>query len=201
MSTRHSRRSRSRHSRALHAEAAGTHARRRRQRHLLGVRSEPGDLMFRLFVCLVMIAGTAGCAARSRPPSVSSAPAAHTQRPPDDSLAVFMDKVRAKSERARPPANRVQDRRGIRFLARGSARRPRDSANRRQPSHGRRTLRPARHPRPGPRALQHGRRARSNGCGLVGRARAHLARLGISPPCALRCVSRRLLRSRLPDRA
>ena len=64
--------------------------------------------MFRLFVCLVMIAGTAGCATRSRPPSVSSAPAAHTQRPPDDSLAVFMDKVRAKSERARPPANRVK---------------------------------------------------------------------------------------------
>jgi tetratricopeptide (TPR) repeat protein len=64
--------------------------------------------MFRLFVCLVLIAGTAGCAARSRPPSVTSAPAAHTQGPPDDSLAVFMDKVRAKSERARPPANRVK---------------------------------------------------------------------------------------------
>ena len=63
--------------------------------------------MFRLFVCLVMITGTAGCAARSRPPSVSSAPAASPQRPPEDSLAVFMDKVRAKSERARPPVNRV----------------------------------------------------------------------------------------------
>jgi len=64
--------------------------------------------MFRLFVCLVVIAGTVGCAARSLPPSVSSAPAAHPQGPPDDSLTVFMDKVRAKSERARPPANRVK---------------------------------------------------------------------------------------------
>ena len=63
--------------------------------------------MFRLFVCLVVVLGTVGCAARSGPHSVRSAPAAHTQGPPDDSLAVFMDKVRAKSERARPVANRV----------------------------------------------------------------------------------------------
>jgi Tfp pilus assembly protein PilF len=63
--------------------------------------------MFRRLVCLGVIAGTVGCAARSVPDSVSSAPAAHTQGPPDDSLTVFMDKVRAKSERARPPVNRV----------------------------------------------------------------------------------------------
>jgi len=64
--------------------------------------------MLRLFVCLVVITGTVGCATRSQPHSVSSAPAAHPQGPPDDSLTVFMDKVRAKSERARPPANRVK---------------------------------------------------------------------------------------------
>jgi len=63
--------------------------------------------MFRLFVCLVLVAGTVGCATRTAPHSVKSAPAAHTQRPPDDSLTVYMDKVRAKSERARPPVNRV----------------------------------------------------------------------------------------------
>jgi tetratricopeptide (TPR) repeat protein len=63
--------------------------------------------MFRLFVCLVLIAGTVGCAARSRPDSVRSAPAARAQGPPDDSLTVFMDKVRAKAERARPADNRV----------------------------------------------------------------------------------------------
>jgi tetratricopeptide (TPR) repeat protein len=63
--------------------------------------------MFRLFVCLVLIAGTVGCAARSRHDSVRSAPAAHTQGPPDDSLTVFMDKVRAKAERARPADNQV----------------------------------------------------------------------------------------------
>jgi len=63
--------------------------------------------MFRLFVCLVLVSGVVGCATRSAPPSVRSAPAAHTQGPPDDSLAVYMDKVRAKSERARPAANQV----------------------------------------------------------------------------------------------
>jgi Flp pilus assembly protein TadD len=63
--------------------------------------------MFRLFVCLALVMGTVGCATRSVSRSVRSAPAAHTQGPPDDSLAVFMDKVRAKSERARPPLNRV----------------------------------------------------------------------------------------------
>ena len=63
--------------------------------------------MFRLFVCLVLIGGTVGCAARSRPASLRSAPAAHTQGPPGDSLTVFMDKVRAKAERARPADNRV----------------------------------------------------------------------------------------------
>jgi Flp pilus assembly protein TadD len=63
--------------------------------------------MFRLFVCLALVAATLGCATRSGPRSVKSAPAASTQRPPDDSLAVYMDKVRAKSERARPAQNRV----------------------------------------------------------------------------------------------
>jgi len=63
--------------------------------------------MLRLFVCLALVAGTVGCATLSVPLSVWSAPAAHTHGPPDDSLTVYMDKVRAKSERARPAANTV----------------------------------------------------------------------------------------------
>lgn len=63
--------------------------------------------MFRVVVCLALMAGTVACAPRNGTHSVKSAPAAHTQAPPEDSLAVFMDKVRAKSEQARPVKNRV----------------------------------------------------------------------------------------------
>jgi hypothetical protein len=64
--------------------------------------------MFRVAACLVLIVGTVGCATRSGTHTAGSAPAPHVQGPPSDSLAVFMDKVRAKSEQARPPSNRVR---------------------------------------------------------------------------------------------
>jgi Flp pilus assembly protein TadD len=64
--------------------------------------------MFRVVVCLALIAGTVGCAARSGTQTVKSASTPHAQGPPSDSLAVFMDKVRAKSEQARPVSNRVR---------------------------------------------------------------------------------------------
>ena len=64
--------------------------------------------MIRVAVCLAVIMGTVGCAARTGSYAVRSAPAAHAQGPPSDSLAVFMDKVRAKSEQARPATNRVR---------------------------------------------------------------------------------------------
>jgi protein O-GlcNAc transferase len=63
--------------------------------------------MFRVVVCLALIAGTVACAPRNGTRAVKSAPAAHAQGPPEDSLAVFMDKVRAKSEQARPIKARV----------------------------------------------------------------------------------------------
>jgi tetratricopeptide (TPR) repeat protein len=63
--------------------------------------------MFRVVVCLALIAGTVACAPRSRTHAVKPAPAVHAQGPPEDSLTVFMDKVRAKSEQARPSSTRV----------------------------------------------------------------------------------------------
>lgn len=63
--------------------------------------------MFRVVVCLALIAGTVACAPRNGTRAVKSAPAAHAQEPPEDSLTVFMDKVRAKSAQARPVQSRV----------------------------------------------------------------------------------------------
>jgi Flp pilus assembly protein TadD len=63
--------------------------------------------MFRVVVCLALIAGTVACAPRNGTHAVRSAPAAHAQGPPDDSLTVFMEKVRVKSEQARPVSTRV----------------------------------------------------------------------------------------------
>ena len=64
--------------------------------------------MFRVAACLVLIVGTVGCASRSGTHTAGSAPATHAQVPSSDSLAVFMDKVRAKSEQARPVTNRLR---------------------------------------------------------------------------------------------
>jgi Tfp pilus assembly protein PilF len=64
--------------------------------------------MFRVVVCLALIAGTVGCAARDRTPAVTPAPTAQSKTTPGDSLAVFMDKVRAKSAQARPVSNQVR---------------------------------------------------------------------------------------------
>ena len=64
--------------------------------------------MFRFVVCLALIAGTVACAPRNGTYAVRSAPAAPAQGPPEDSLSVFMDKVRAKSAQARPVSSRVR---------------------------------------------------------------------------------------------
>src|SRR5688572_14247662 len=64
--------------------------------------------MFRAAVWIVVIMGTVGCAARNGTHTQNSAPTTHAQAPPSDSLTVFMDKVRAKSEQARPVTNRLR---------------------------------------------------------------------------------------------
>jgi len=63
--------------------------------------------MCRVVVCLAVIVGTAGCAARSGTHTAASASTPYLQ-PPSDALAVFMEKVRVKSERARPAPDRVR---------------------------------------------------------------------------------------------
>lgn len=64
--------------------------------------------MFRVAVCLVLIVGAVGCATRSRPPTPGSAPMVRADEKTGDSLAVFIGKVRAKSEQARPVAAHVR---------------------------------------------------------------------------------------------
>ena len=64
--------------------------------------------MLRVAVCLAVIVGTVGCAARSRTHPIRPASTARAQEPSSDSLAVFIDKVRTKSEQARPVSNRVR---------------------------------------------------------------------------------------------
>ena len=193
-------RSRRRHTRAVHAEAPRAPARRRRRTTTTSRtgRSKEGSRCSGSSCALSLIAGTVGCAARSGTHAASVRSGGRMRRDRrSDSLAVFMDKVRAKSEQARPASNRGADRRGLGSRARGGAARRLDAADRRQSSRGRR-----RYVRLGilDQAHEHFSargRARSDGCGVVGRARAHLARLGISPPGAVRCVPRRLLRARL----
>jgi tetratricopeptide (TPR) repeat protein len=64
--------------------------------------------MFRAAVWIAVIMGTVGCAARNGTHTQNSAATTRAQAPPSDSLTVFMDKVRAKSEQARPVTNRLR---------------------------------------------------------------------------------------------